>query len=342
MSVHYRAVNWNRQKRLYDGAVAVGGLLFLGVFVTLSLRRPDATLETALIRGLGALGFTLLHVILCIGPLARLDRRFLPLLYNRRHLGVTMALVATGHAAFALLQYHSAGEVPAVVSLLQGAPGTRFPTAFPFEWLGLLALVILVLMAATSHDFWLSVLTPRAWKTLHMGVYLAYGLLLLHVALGVMQAEQHPAYTGVFLAGMVTVFGLHIAAGFREWKRDQPPPVEPDGWVHVCPVHRIEEGRAQGAIVAGERVAVFRHEGRLSAVSGVCRHQNGPLAEGRIVDGCITCPWHGYQYLPATGVSPPPFDDRIPTYNLRVQDGQVYVSVTPNPAGTHVDPVAVT
>jgi nitrite reductase/ring-hydroxylating ferredoxin subunit len=29
--------------------------------------------------------------------------------------------------------------------------------------------------------------------------------------------------------------------------------------------------------------------------------QNGPLGEGRIVDGCITCPWHGYQYRPDTG-----------------------------------------
>ena len=27
----------------------------------------------------------------------------------------------------------------------------------------------------------------------------------------------------------------------------------------------------------------------------------GPLGEGKIVDGCITCPWHGFQYRPQDG-----------------------------------------
>ncbi|MDZ4800888.1 MAG: Rieske (2Fe-2S) protein [Bryobacteraceae bacterium] len=70
---------------------------------------------------------------------------------------------------------------------------------------------------------------------------------------------------------------------------------------------------------------MFRFDGRVSAVSNVCRHQNGPPGEGRIVDGCITCPWHGYQYLPDTGVSPPPFDDRVPVYRTRLVDGRVFV-----------------
>lgn len=26
----------------------------------------------------------------------------------------------------------------------------------------------------------------------------------------------------------------------------------------------------------------------------MCKHQNDPLGEGKIVDGCVTCPWHGY------------------------------------------------
>jgi nitrite reductase/ring-hydroxylating ferredoxin subunit len=101
----------------------------------------------------------------------------------------------------------------------------------------------------------------------------------------------------------------------------------------------VPEGRAVTAVVAGERVAVFRHEGRLSCVSAVCRHQNGPLGEGRIIDGCITCPWHGYQYRPDSGTSPPPFTDTIPTFNLRVHDGRVLVHERPNPPGTPVAPV---
>ena len=85
----YRAVGWNRQKRIYDTTLAGGVLLYLIVFLlTGIILRPNATIETLLIRALGTGAFFLLHVILSIGPLCRLNPRFLPLLYNRRHLGV--------------------------------------------------------------------------------------------------------------------------------------------------------------------------------------------------------------------------------------------------------------
>ena len=56
--------------------------------------------------------------------------------------------------------------------------------------------MILFLMAATSHDFWMANLTAPVWKSLHMLVYLAYGLLVLHVTLGVLQAETSPVLAG--------------------------------------------------------------------------------------------------------------------------------------------------
>ena len=51
-------------------------------------------------------------------------------------------------------------------------------------------------MAATSHDFWLHNLTAPVWKTLHMGVYVAYALIVLHVIFGVLQGEIEPARSG--------------------------------------------------------------------------------------------------------------------------------------------------
>ena len=87
--------------------------------------------------------------------------------------------------------------------------------------------------------------------------------------------------------------------------------------------------------MAGERVAVFRYGNRLSAVSNVCQHQNGPLGEGKIVNGCIVCPWHGYQYVPETGASPAPFTERVPTFSVRVEAGRVLVDPRPHPPGTY-------
>ena len=64
MSVHYQAVLWNRQKRIYDSVVACGVLLYLGCSAASVLLYPNATVETLLIRGLGTAALLLLHIIL--------------------------------------------------------------------------------------------------------------------------------------------------------------------------------------------------------------------------------------------------------------------------------------
>ena len=60
MSAFYRAVNWNRQKFLYDGLLAGFIVLYLATFVGITLGRDaQATVETALIRGLGTASLVL-------------------------------------------------------------------------------------------------------------------------------------------------------------------------------------------------------------------------------------------------------------------------------------------
>ncbi len=331
MSVQYTAVGWNAQKKTYDLLVAGLAVSYLAGFVGLgALVHPDATIETLLIRGLGTLAFLMLHVVLAIGPLCRLDRRFLPLLYNRRHLGVATFLAGLVHGVFSLVQFHALGDTNPLVSLLSS--NTRFNslTQFPFQLLGFLALLVLFLMAATSHDFWLHTLTPPVWKRLHMLVYLAYALLVGHVALGALQSEHSPLLASVLLGGLLVVCALHLAAARKERAADRALAApSPGQFREVCEVASIPENRARVITLDNERIAIFRHGGRISAVSNVCRHQNGPLGEGKIIDGCITCPWHGYQYIPETGASPPPFTDKVPTYETRVVNGKVLVNPCP-------------
>lgn len=344
MSQGYTSVGWNRQKKIYDGLMAGGIAVYLALFVGVgAVVHPNATIETLLIRGFGTCALLMLHVILCIGPLCRLFPRLLPLLYNRRHLGVTMFLMALLHGGFSIFQFHALGELNPLLSVLVGNTRYASLTNFPFQPLGLAALLILFLMAATSHDFWLANLTAPVWKRLHMLVYLAYGLIVAHVVLGVLQAETNPILAGAMGLGMVAVFGLHLSAGRREVKADQPKTAadSKNGYVDVCGVDEIKENCAKVVTLSGERVAVFKYDGKVSAISNVCQHQNGPLGEGRIIDGCVTCPWHGYQYLPETGASPPPFTEKVPTFNLIVVNGRVLVDPKPNPAGTPVTPAEI-
>ena len=343
MSATYRVVAWNPQKRRYD--LVAAGMIVTFAAVVLGLQaivRPELTIETLLIRTFGAAAFTLLHVILCIGPLARLDRRFLPLLYNRRHLGVMMFTLALSHGVFSIVQFHSLGTLNPLVSVLVSNPRYGTISQFPFQPFGLAALVILFVMAATSHDFWLHNLTAPVWKTLHMGVYVAYTLIVLHVVFGVLQGEAGRLLGWALCGAVLTVFTLHVLAARQEARGDRENrDAHKDGFVDVCSVSDIPEKRAVVACVSGERVAVFRYDGRISAISNVCQHQNGPLGEGRIVNGCVVCPWHGYEYLPDTGASPPPFTEKVPTFDVRVVAGRVLVHPQPLAPGTRVEPAVL-
>jgi nitrite reductase/ring-hydroxylating ferredoxin subunit/DMSO/TMAO reductase YedYZ heme-binding membrane subunit len=343
MGVNYVAVQWNRQKRIYD-AVLVGGvggyLLVFGLLTTTLF--PFVTAEIMLMRAFGTAAFLLLHLILCIGPLCRLQPKFLPLLYNRRHAGVTLFLLALIHAVLVVTTYHAGGNANPILNIFLGSPVTGSVSTVPFQAFGFIALVILFLMAATSHDFWLANLSAPVWKSLHMMVYIAYALLVLHVTFGVLQGEENPLYVVALALGLSAVLGLHLAAARKEGPLDRELKSLPlDDFVEACAVAEIPENRARIVCLSGERVAIFKYDGKISAVSNVCQHQNGPLGEGKIIYGCITCPWHGYQYQPDTGASPPPYAEKVPTFNVRVNNGRVFVHPRPNPAGTRAAPAVI-
>lgn len=343
MSLSYQPISWNRQKRIYDLALTTGVVLYLAAFAGAgSLLHPSATAETLLIRALGTLALLMLHIILAIGPLCRLNPRFLPLLYNRRHFGVLMFGVALAHGLFSLIQFHAGGDTNPLVSLLSANQRIDSLAHFPFQQLGFFALLILFLMAATSHDFWLHTLSPPVWKTLHMGVYVAYALILAHVSLGALQSERNPILPAILALGLAAVTTLHLLAARKEraLDRNQCNPVA-DGFLDAGPAGSISEKCARVVTLGSERVAIFRYDGQISAVSNLCRHQNGPLGEGRIVDGCITCPWHGYQYLPDTGASPPPFPEKVETYRTRVVNGRVWIHPQAHPPGTRIEPAVI-
>ncbi len=351
MSVQYTAVKWNRNKRIYDAVLLSTVTLYLVLFWLISklwwTGSSALSDEVLLIRASGTCAFLLLHVVLCIGPLARLDRRFLPLLYNRRHLGVTTFLLGLLHGGLTIGYYHGFGQHQPLVSLLTSNTNYGSWIAFPFEALGVFALIILFLMAATSHDFWLKNLSPGVWKGLHMLVYPAYALLVLHVALGALQAEASRVYPILLSFGVTTVTALHLATGWRERARDTQGPAAGSGfpsetWIDVGSVDEIPNHRAKIVCWAGhERIAVFRYDGQVSAVTNVCAHQGGPLGEGQIRDGCITCPWHGWEYRPQDGQAPPPFTEKIRTYRVRLQKGRLLVNPQPLPPGTPVEPAGI-
>ncbi|HXL58362.1 MAG TPA: hypothetical protein VN958_19000, partial [Chitinophagaceae bacterium] len=133
MGASYLAVGWNRQKKIYDWLIFAFCVIYLTTFIVLTaIFNPDYTFETVLIRSTSTLALLLLHVILSIGPLTRINKKFLPLLYNRRHLGVTMFCIVLIHGAFSIMQFHSLGNVNPFVSLFTSNTHFGSLADFPF------------------------------------------------------------------------------------------------------------------------------------------------------------------------------------------------------------------
>jgi nitrite reductase/ring-hydroxylating ferredoxin subunit/DMSO/TMAO reductase YedYZ heme-binding membrane subunit len=339
MSVGFRAVQWNRRKVVYDLILLAGVALYIAAFMGISAwRHPPADWPAWInlrIDAFGSCAFIMLTIILSIGPLARLDPRFLPLLYNRRHFGVLTFFVAAVHGWSVVEWFWAYDALPSLGNELTNAAAYGKFIGFPYKTLGIAALLVLLLLAATSHDFWLGFLTPPVWKAMHMLVYLAYGVVVMHVALGALQGNRSPVMA-LFIGGAFAwVAGLHLVAGRRERKGDRASAAGEGGWIKVGPPHAIPDKAARIVTAPdGERIAVFRDGAKVGALTNLCAHQNGPLGEGRIIDGCITCPWHGFQYRLEDGRAPPPFTEVLATYPVRLRDGIVEVDPRPLPPGT--------
>ncbi|GAB1691573.1 Rieske (2Fe-2S) protein [Krasilnikovia sp. M28-CT-15] len=91
------------------------------------------------------------------------------------------------------------------------------------------------------------------------------------------------------------------------------------------PVDEIPVGEARAYAVGGEMVAVFRlRDGGLRAVSAVCPHAGGPLADGLADQRVVVCPLHQHAFDLRTGCSTtgaPP----ITVYPVRVDDDNTII-----------------
>jgi nitrite reductase/ring-hydroxylating ferredoxin subunit len=90
-------------------------------------------------------------------------------------------------------------------------------------------------------------------------------------------------------------------------------------------VTEIPEGTPVRANAGLQTLVLVRSGETIHALQNQCAHAGGPLSNGRIVDGCIECPWHGSQFALATGyrrAGPTVYDQ--PCYEIRRTDAGGY------------------
>jgi pyruvate oxidase len=99
-------------------------------------------------------------------------------------------------------------------------------------------------------------------------------------------------------------------------------------WFRVGDVDIVDVGAVTVVQAGHHTIALSRTEKGWGAIANRCPHQGGPLGEGFIEDCWLICPWHGWEYDPANGETPGPFDDKVASYEVEERDDGVYVAVT--------------
>ena len=100
----------------------------------------------------------------------------------------------------------------------------------------------------------------------------------------------------------------------------------PDGYVAVADSASLAEN-AMACVRAGDaHVLLVRQHGQLHALAHSCAHLGGPLSEGTLHDGSVTCPWHGSTFRLEDGrvLNGPSTHDQ-PRYQVREKNGKIEV-----------------
>ncbi len=96
----------------------------------------------------------------------------------------------------------------------------------------------------------------------------------------------------------------------------------------LCSLADLPEGEASVFRLDGVELAAARSGTKVFVLENRCSHDDGPLGEGRLVDGQIECPRHGARFDLATGrATRMPAVAPIAVYAARIAGDDVLVEI---------------
>ncbi len=103
-----------------------------------------------------------------------------------------------------------------------------------------------------------------------------------------------------------------------------------EGFEAVAGEGDVKEGGLLGVEVNGQAVVLAKQDGRVYAIGGVCTHMGGDLAQGTLEGEALRCPMHRAGFNIKTGeATKPPAKRPEPVYDVKIEDGRIWVSRKP-------------
>lgn len=95
----------------------------------------------------------------------------------------------------------------------------------------------------------------------------------------------------------------------------------------ISQAHLPTTNEARNFPCNGKMICIVNVWGKLTAMDNECLHQGGSLGQGMVENGRVVCPWHGWNYDPKTGVAVDHPDQKLKTYPIKVENGEVYIDI---------------
>ena len=98
--------------------------------------------------------------------------------------------------------------------------------------------------------------------------------------------------------------------------------------IKIAETKDVPPGTATAFEVAGQNIALFNIGGTFFAIDDTCPHSGGPLSQGRVEGGKVTCPWHEADFDVSTGkvLCGPAFED-VTSYKVVVEGNEIKVEI---------------
>lgn len=100
------------------------------------------------------------------------------------------------------------------------------------------------------------------------------------------------------------------------------------GWVLVGTVADLPMLEGRRITIDGRRVAVFRLPSGFAAIDAECPHRRGPLQDGLVADGCVTCPLHDRRIDLRTGEVQGHDGETVAVHEMHIDGDDLWVRLS--------------
>lgn len=100
-------------------------------------------------------------------------------------------------------------------------------------------------------------------------------------------------------------------------------------FIKVAKTSELASGQGMVVEVAGRAIALFNVNGEYFALDNICPHRGGPIGEGYVDchNQTVQCPWHGWTFSLASGVSPVNAIAKVEKFDVQVEGDEVRISL---------------